>query len=189
MKTYTVKAGQQAARPLVIAGDIFNRNPENGWEVRLIDGWDYELANNQWVKLCGDTFNPVKRDKNTILLAARNHPKKGLQITPYYNIDGKIYTADHPDTPDEMKKDWPVIQVQTGKRIQFGYKCEGARVTASILYDGQRVVHKIAHPGVGCIQSEVNFYFGGSLPAPNDIRIDKTRLLKLIWGPDNGILP
>ena len=188
MRTYTVQEGKQAARPMVINFGT-GRNPVNGWEIFLRDGWDYRLEKNQtqWVKLCGDTFNAFNRDKNTILLGARSLPGAGIQITPYYNVDGRIYTVDHPETPEELRKDWPKLTVLAGNRITFAYKCEGARVTATILYKDARIVHRFTHSGIGCIQSEVNFYFGGTQPAPNDISIDKHRLTALNWGPDGGL--
>jgi len=188
MKKYTVQPGKFSARPLLFRMDL-GRNPSGAWKIQLLDGWDYELPTNQsqWLKLCGETYNPVNRDKNAVMLAARYYQGK-IQIAPYYNINGARLGADGPDTPDAMKPEWPIIEVKPKRDIFFGYKAEGARVTTTVIASGERRLHRITHPGVGCTQYEVNFYAGGSVPAVQEISVTKGRLQVLQFGDDGGLL-
>lgn len=183
MKEYTVKAGQQAARPLVFGVDS-GRNPFAGWRMSLGKGWDYVLESNedQWLKLCGETFNPVNRDKNAVMLAARRAPGEDwVELSPYYNVDGEQFYYENQDYP----ADWPVVRIPISEKRDFfySYRTEKVRVTATImLSDGSRYLHRFVHKGIGCFQSEVNFYFGGSIPAPQDISLWKEKLDVLEWG-------
>lgn len=188
-KLYTVEPGKFAARPLVSQLPNIGRNPKDAWQVQLWDGWDYELPENQsqWLKVCGITFNPFNRNKNSIMLAARRYDGR-IEIAPYYNIDGARLGADGPDTPEMMQRDWPVLVVSEEQMIHFSLNCEGARVTTTIAIDGMRKIHRITHPGVGCFQYEVNFYAGGSVPASQEISVLKGKLTRLHFDDDGGLL-
>lgn len=189
MRLYTVQPGKQAAAPLVLHTD-FGRNPSAGWKMSLAHGWDYELPRNrdQWLKACGETFNLVNRDKNTVICGIRRLPGAELvQLSPYYNVDGEQVYWENQGRPD----DWPVVNIPIDEERDFffAYRAEGARVTTTIILpDWARYLHRFTHKGIGCIQSEVNFYFGGSEPALQQIGLWKQRLTYLDWGTDGGLV-
>lgn len=191
MKEYVVQPGKFAARPLVVRLD-WGRRPSGAWRLQLGKGWDYKLPSNQsqWLKGCGDTFNPVKRNQNAVMLGIRHDGEGIVQAAPYYNVAGAELGADGPDTPDELKPDWPVLEINPFEDFFFAYRTEGARVTCTLIQGEQRLLHRFAHTGIGCLQSEVNFYAGGSVPAVQEISLWKERLWWLNWGEDGGyVLP
>lgn len=173
MRTYTVAAGKQAARPLVSPFPRFGLRT-GAWNVQLSDGWDYELPANasQWVKLCGDTFNPIDRDKNAVMLAAR-HFRGRLEVTPYLNIQGERL---FPESPGAYRGEWPVVEVEAGRDIFFYYDVVAGKAHAHIDYEGEVYELEIPHPGACRVRFEVNFYFGGSEPAPKQVSIRKKRI-------------
>ncbi len=186
MKKYTVKKGQHAARPLVLPRPRVGRSIRSAWRVRLGEGTSYTLARNadQWNKLAGETFNPINRSENAIMLAWRC--VDGLhQVTPYYNVKGAIWM---PERHPAKYPDWPVIEVKPGHDIYYGIHADGARVTVTIVYADQVFTHRVAHPGTGCFQYEVSFWFGGSEPAPQTMSIGKERLEVTKWDRNGGLI-
>lgn len=173
MRTYTVQPGKKAARPLVSPFPRFGLIA-GAWRVQLLDGWDYTLPRNrsQWVKLCGETFNPIDRDRNAVMLAARHYNGR-LEVTPYLNIQGSAF---FPESPGNILGEWPVVEVETGKDIFFYYDGIAGIAHTHIDYEGEVYELNARHPGMCRIRYEVNFYFGGSEPAPKQVSIRKERI-------------
>lgn len=186
MKEYIVNKGKHAARPLILKPE-FGKLPSAAWKVQLGKGWDYELPRNrlQWVKICGHTFNPVNRNKNSVMLAARRNKDK-IELAPYYNINGESwYKGGGSDAPKEVQVTWPVVEIDLGSKevITFFYFAQKGKIYSGIITDNEMKEkgHKILHPGIGCIQYEVNFWFGGSEKAPQDVSIFKQKTKVPHW--------
>lgn len=190
MKKYTVQEGKQASRPLVWPLPRFGR-PIALWRLQLGNGWSYQLPRNrtQWVKLCGETFNPIRRDKNAIMLAARHTVEGGREITPYYNINGLDYYPESRDVPPELARTWPVLKVDTYTDILYGFTEDDDIVTVTIIYKGETTVHRMVHDGIGCLRFEVGFFFGGSEPAVTDIDVLKERQTIIEYDESGVITP
>lgn len=186
MITYTIKENEKIARPFVLPRPRVGRSFRSAWRIRLGEGTDYVLNRNvdQWNKLCGETFNPIDRSENAILLGWR-HVNGIHQITPYYNVKGEIWMPER--RPAKYSDNWPVIKVEQDQDIFYGIYANRGRVIVTIGYVGKVFTHRIVHSGTGCFQYEVNFYFGGQEPAPQLMQINKERLSLTKW-EQNGTL-
>jgi len=186
MKKYSIKEGQHASRPYVLPRPRIGRSIRSAWRVRLGEGTTYSLDRNadQWNKLCGETFSPIHRSENAIMLAWRC--VDGVhQVTPYYNVNLDIWMPErHPDKYDE----WPVIDVKPGQDIWYGIHTERSRVAVTIATGDQVFTQRIIHPGTGCFQYEVSFWFGGSEAAPQRMEILKERLTLTKWKPNGALV-
>lgn len=166
MTTYMIEAGKFYCSPRVFYAKD-DRNPEGEWSVTLQRGWEYELPSNQsqWLKLCGDSFERVLNDHNSVMLGARYYDGV-LQVAPYYNVEGERRWA--------SGDDWPIVVVDTGKEIRFSYEAVDDVINTTIKYKGKTYRHSMEVPHENYFR-EINFYGGGSVAPVTTLTIKKKR--------------
>lgn len=168
---YTCQPGQFAARPPVL-NIRQGVSPAGEWEVVLLEGWEYELPENQsqWLKLCGDSFRFIPSNKDAVMLAAR-HLNGVIEVSPYYNENSaQLYYETSP-------AGWPKVEVWPGQVIGFRYYVVPGAVVTEIDYDGVQYLHSVNHSGITNHVREINFYAGGSVPPVAEISLKKRRVM------------
>ena len=168
MTKYIVKKGKHFSSPIVSL--IPKKIGKIVWKIQLGDGIEYSLEKNrrQWNKLAGITFDPIKRNRDSILLAWRYVNGKH-ELCPYFNVDSKNIM---PETDSSI----PIWEINSSKPVFLNINLDKGIVKMRLDQDNQVFTYRYVHRRTKCISFEVGFYFGGSEAAPNDISVYKKRL-------------
>lgn len=201
MKKYTVKQGQQAARPTILFSPFsykfFWRKLQHSKVLAFDHTWRYEFPDgqkskcqNDWLKLWGyDVKSIYPANDWTVMLAGRyNLEKDKIEVTAYFNNNGENI---HPGSNWVREKEFPEFEI-----LEFDVPEEGEKheVLTSVFVDKKKRLAKVAFGDkrndngdlvytkevifkftkkLGWVAREINFYHGGDCKALHDINLWK----------------
>ncbi len=172
---YTIEKGSHAAKPRVFR--LGWRTKIRGWNVIFEDSCRYNLGpwtdssdQKDFNKLVGLSFNLFTNHKESAMIGWRYNPESDLiELAPYYHIDGQVKI--NPGFTDENL----FYAVRIGEEIQVSIGVDYEQklyYTRVIGIDYEKTV-QMGFSHNSCITREINVWFGGNQPAPQDITVLK----------------
>lgn len=141
------------------------------WRYSFEDNCRYVLHNAEhqlnWNKVGGISFGTLaKPDMNSAMVGWRYDTKANeINIAPYFNIDGAYIMAKEPSQ-------WLSLQPGTYFTSSIVSDYESKKCTLTVSIDGGASVSRTVEFKKKFKNSkQINFYFGGTDPAPNTVTI------------------
>jgi len=194
-KIITVKEGKHFFKPYE---PTWNNDERSFFEFTFDESIRYETGNkNQcdWSKLCGYSFHKLTNHKNSLMIAFRYDRKGFIWLTPYYHEDGKRYTIG--DIYDPVTGNNENVPCTTTSGQSFPYNGTLAiqaepfqKITVEWFITSEPNYTQVTVTNTATAESftfskhwaedvqrkrEINAYFGGDEPAPQQITIWKKK--------------
>lgn len=136
--------------------------------------YDLETADQfDWNKVTGISFNPIRPDWNSLMVAWRYNVKSKLfEVSAFFNRSGERLTA------EVMKTRYFKIGVNKPVEFEVDYSGVSLRISNPESITGEETIY-VRNPGVktSYLTSFTNNpWFGGNRPAPKEIKF--TMILK-----------
>ncbi|MBK6950408.1 MAG: hypothetical protein IPH16_22135 [Haliscomenobacter sp.] len=172
---YTIKKGNHFCWPRVLKA----RNRVNAvfWKVVFDKNSNYNLGNNDqedWNKVLGLYFNFFNPRDNTVMVGWRYRPDRDLiELNAYYHLNKQTY---YTESLMHIRREEAVYIA-----IRIDWSARKYLVVMESPKSGAKARHEMpfAHPEKRFW--EINFYFGGNRPSPQEISIRKGNIGERDW--------
>ncbi len=170
MLKYTIQPGQHASRPLLLR---WKWKPKRYFfSVRFLQAaYDHGNADQMdWNKLLGVSFHLFTNHENSFMLGWRwNVDTQLFEINAYQHVDG---STKYTDTLFTVPHDSWLQGV-----ANIDYRRDQVRLSVKVAH-GVAVEHVFQFSRLRKLTREINAWFGGNLPAPYYIVIEKETKIK-----------
>ena len=178
MATYTAKAGQHPFTPPV-SFNVGRGWKRIGWKCQFHASCVYDHAGpdqDDWNKLAGVSFHLFDNHRNSVMFGWRwNETLKVFDLNTYAHIAGERFMGG------------PALAVPPGNVFYVWLEIDYAAgyVRLSFQTGDFTRVEFVNFPEIPRWNREIGSWFGGNLPAPHEMKIEKTKVWA--WEQRDGI--
>ncbi|MBK8653355.1 MAG: hypothetical protein KBG02_08205 [Haliscomenobacter sp.] len=172
---YTIKKGNHFCWPRVLK----SRNRVNAvlWKVLFDKNCNYDLANSDqedWNKVLGIYFNLLNPRDNTVMVGWRYQPDRDvIELNAYYHLNKQTY---YTDSLMHIRREEALFVA-----IRIDWSARKYLVQMESPKSGARATHEMPFAHSEKRFWEINFYFGGNRPSPQEISIRKGDIEERDW--------
>ncbi|MEO1260644.1 MAG: hypothetical protein AAFZ15_17740 [Bacteroidota bacterium] len=168
-KTMTIEKGNHYVDLSDRQIAIWHKLKSVKWQYEFEENCRYVLANKNhqlnWNKVGGVSFGSALKnpDQDSAMVGWRyDTEKKEINICPYFNVNGAYVYAKEPSQ-------W--LNIQPGTKFTALTEYHDKKCTMTIEVGGQQVTRSVEFSGDFKYSKQIDFYFGGTDPAPQTVTI------------------